>query len=297
MNKYIRAILGIVSVLTLSMPAAVLAASPLIDSITPTSGPVGTRVHVKVRHWNKIKGVVYAIRSDGRTSEMLGYVETRKTLPGTAVPEAWFTVPASFPLGETQIFFEDAVAPRVSARSNLVPFTVTAPPPLARTLERPLPPNQTPTGTNVPPGANPALTPHTLRLECPDPAIDRIDISVLSRDVRSFEARVRISAVIKNRGLALYDSNPRQQSATLYVGDSQVGSVDFPRLAPGQQVVVSYDTAWLAAREFPPAVRAQLSYDPGIRTDGIPANDDCNLTNNRLSRPGDEVNRIISKGR
>lgn len=290
MNKYISAILGIISILTLSMPAAVLAGPPHIESITPTSGPVGTHVHVKVSNMGAKKVFVEAIRSDGRRFESLATVH--HSIEGAGAGS--FIVPASFPLGVTQIY---VVRPSPGERSNSVPFTVTAPPPLARTLEKPLPPNQTPTPTNVTSRTNP-LTPHTLRgLECPDPAIDRIDITVLSRDVRSSEARVRISAVIKNRGLAPYDSNPRQQSATLYVGDSQVGSVDFPRLAPGQQVVVSYDTAWLAAREFPPAVRAQLSYDPGIRTDGRPANDDCNAVNNRLSRPGDEVNRIISKGR
>lgn len=291
MNKYTKNVLGIVSVLTLSIPAAVLAAPPRIDSITPTSGPVGTRVNVRVGHIVAPKGGLEAIRSDGVSESLRNNVYQRSGTTG----DGWFIVPASFPLGVTQIYFVEG--PRSGERSNSVPFTVTAPPPLARTLEKPLPPNQTPTPTNVTSRTNPQ-TPHTLRgLECPDPAIDRIDITVLSRDVRSSEARVRISAVIKNRGLVPYDSNPRQQSATLYVGDSQVGSVDFPRLAPGQQVVVSYDTAWLAAREFPPAVRAQLSYDPGIRSDGRPANDDCNLTNNRLSRPGDEVNRIISKGR
>lgn len=294
MNKYTKTILGIVSVLTLSMPTAVLAGPPHIESITPTSGPVGTRVYVKFRNIGK-DAAVEAILSDGRRFESLATVyPNHRRYEGAG--EGSFIVPASFPLGVTQIYVVRGPGP--GDRSNSVPFTVTAPPPLVRKLERPLPPNQTPAGTNVPPGANRALTPGTLRgLECPDPAIDRIDITVLSRDVRSSEARVRISAVIKNRGLVAYDSNPRQQSATLYVGDFQVGSVDFPRLAPGQQVVVSYDTAWLVAREFPPAVRAQLSYDPGIRTDGRPANDDCNAANNRLSRPGDEVNRIISKGR
>lgn len=60
-----------------------------------------------------------------------------------------------------------------------------------------------------------------------------------------------------------------------------------------QAVTVMFERPWNisspAEGEFPPSYMLEIGYDPDIRIDGNPNNDDCRLGNNRLERSGAEV--------
>jgi len=138
-------------------------------------------------------------------------------------------------------------------------------------------------------------------LKCPDPAVEKIDFTIISRTSK-FSGRVRISGVVKNIGLEPYISGPNQQAVYLYEGPMGgtarlVAQKKFQNLNPGQQVIVTYERNWDAASpsegEFPPSYKVIIAYDPDIRLDGNPKNDDCNINNNQKERSGADINALF----
>lgn len=136
---------------------------------------------------------------------------------------------------------------------------------------------------------------------CPDPAAARIDFSIVSR-TSQFAGVVRIAGVVRNVGAASYESGPTQQSVLLYevpIGGTAALKANqaFQNLAPGEEVTVTYERNWdsssSAEGEFPPDYRIILSYDPDIYLDGNPMNDDCNGSNNDLTRSGADINALF----
>ncbi|ACI21234.1 MULTISPECIES: hypothetical protein [Thermodesulfovibrio] len=137
--------------------------------------------------------------------------------------------------------------------------------------------------------------------KCPDPAVQRIDFTVVSK-TSQFSGKVRITGVVKNMGVEPYISGPNQQAVYLYeipMGGKAnlVATKKFQNLNPGQEITVSYERNWNASSpsegEFPPSYRVVIAYDPDIRMDSNPKNDDCNMNNNQKERSGTEINALF----
>lgn len=141
----------------------------------------------------------------------------------------------------------------------------------------------------VPAGAiQAALNPN-----CPNPRVKEVKAQVLSQNSRY--AQVRITAVVENAGQVEYRSNPRQQSITLARDGRRVSTQGFTVIRPGNRFYVTYDetVSVHGYGEFTPTFHAYLSYDPDIRIDGNPANDDCRANDNRKSLSGNVVNALL----
>jgi hypothetical protein len=57
--------------------------------------------------------------------------------------------------------------------------------------------------------------------------------------------------------------------------------------------MVSYETLWDVAFEFPPSYRLAIGYDPDIFTDGNEENDDCDLEGNSRELRGVQVDALF----
>ncbi len=55
----------------------------------------------------------------------------------------------------------------------------------------------------------------------------------------------------------------------------------------------SVDRSWNIADEFPSTFRLVIVYEPDIRNDGNPKNDDCRMNNNTLERTGADMNPLF----
>jgi len=146
------------------------------------------------------------------------------------------------------------------------------------------------------PGVRPTIPP--IIKECRDPAAISLKFRVVSRDPKwpTTQGRIRIEGVVKNVGNAAFESDPRQAVAELSeVPAAGRGTVkahqNIPRLDPGAQIILHYETAWDTAREFPPKYVLQITYDPDIYLDANKKNDDCNRNNNRTELTGDQIRR------
>lgn len=137
--------------------------------------------------------------------------------------------------------------------------------------------------------------------KCPDPAVQRIDFAIVSK-TSQFSGKVRITGVVKNVGLEPYISGPNQQEILLYEGpmgatSRVVARKKFQNLNPGQEVTVVYERNWNSASpsegEFPPSYKVIIVYDPDIRMDSNPKNDDCNMNNNQKERSGADINALF----
>ncbi|MCM1983705.1 hypothetical protein [Lyngbya confervoides] len=133
-------------------------------------------------------------------------------------------------------------------------------------------------------------------LRCIDPAAESIQFQVIRRDSQ-FRGRVRITGVIKNVGSLAYLSQPSQQGLLLYENNRLVKTSSFQNLAPGATAQISYERDWNSSSpaegEFPPTYKLLITYDPDIRLDGNPNNDDCRSSNNQAVRSGQGINELL----
>ncbi len=133
-------------------------------------------------------------------------------------------------------------------------------------------------------------------IKCPNPAAHSINFQIV-RKTSQFRGRVWITGVVKNAGLANYESSPNQQGMYLYEGSKLVAKRNFQNLTPGQEVSISYYRNWNASSpsegEFPPNYKLMIGYDPDISMDGNPKNDDCNGGDNQITRSGSGVNALF----
>lgn len=127
---------------------------------------------------------------------------------------------------------------------------------------------------------------------CPDLKAMPIEFQVLSRPT-AYTARVRVTATVKNIGGADYVSGSNQQGIQLYVGQTLVKNVPFSNLAKGQTRTITYDMTYHTSNEFPPVIKLYISYDPDIKLDGNPQNDECSYTNNQSSRSSTEIGGLL----
>ena len=138
-------------------------------------------------------------------------------------------------------------------------------------------------------------------LQCPDPAVTSIDFALVSRASR-FAGQVQVTGKVKNVGAAHYVSRPDQQVVQLYEiapggRPRLVAQRAFQNVAPGEELSVSFTRAWDASSpaegEFAPTYRVVIAYDPDIRLDGNPRNDDCNARNDARDRSGADINAMF----
>lgn len=135
---------------------------------------------------------------------------------------------------------------------------------------------------------------------CADPALRRLTFKIVERSSASrLEGKVNLIATVENAGKGHYRSRPNQQVVELIEtvpgrAPRTVASREFANLAPGEKFDLVWTRPWNASSpaegEFPPSYEARLSYDPDIRIDGNPANDECNNTNNSARLNGKSIN-------
>jgi len=135
----------------------------------------------------------------------------------------------------------------------------------------------------------------------PDPAVVRIEFSITKNKFHPTRGTAHITAVVKNVGDAPYNTGPAQQNIQIFelpLGRTSAGPAKkvctFANLTVGQEVRCQYDRPWdsssPAEGEFPPNFKAMIVYDPDIRLDGNPKNDDVNSKNNSLQVSGSAIN-------
>ncbi len=107
------------------------------------------------------------------------------------------------------------------------------------------------------------------------------------------EADIEVEAIVKNVGSQAFSSNPNQAIAYLYSNNTLVARLPLATLAPGATVSVKTVYRFSKSEEFPPTYKLQLGWDPDIRLDGNPANDDANRANDSKSRPSAEMRNMF----
>jgi hypothetical protein len=147
---------------------------------------------------------------------------------------------------------------------------------------------------------SPALKPGVPpRAGCPDPAVT-LRVGWPGRNADGTYT-FRLLASIVNQGSVPFRSQRRQTHITLNEGprvllsevwaSPALNTVD---LAPGAGAsAVALVANWNSRSEFLADFTAQISYDPDIRMDSNPENDDCNASNNIARLSVAEVRRIL----
>ncbi|MFN4147187.1 MAG: hypothetical protein ACK4GN_15275 [Runella sp.] len=125
------------------------------------------------------------------------------------------------------------------------------------------------------------------KLNVIDPAITDINFRTIKQSTGD---RLQITVTVKNLGLANYSSNPNQQNVQLWeewssTNRRMVKAFPFQNLNGGASLNFVHErAAFKPADEFPPNYVAVIVYDPDIRIDANPSNDDSNLSNNTLAK-------------
>ena len=139
------------------------------------------------------------------------------------------------------------------------------------------------------------IRPGALQIACPNPALHSLRPMVISQTRNG--ATIQITAIVRNVGAADYVSNPGQQHVILLMDGQPVAQRDFPRLSRGQQMTLAWhqDISRYGYGEFTPVFEARLGFDPDIRLDGNPSNDDCRMTDNRKRLNGQTINAMLAE--
>lgn len=136
---------------------------------------------------------------------------------------------------------------------------------------------------------------------CPDPAVVELKPGWPRRNADGTYT-FHVLAIMKNVGTATFDSQRRQTQITLREGSRVLksGTWSSPRattvvLEPGQGFSENHVVErWSPSSEFLADFSAEISYDPDIRMDGNPQNDDCGAGNNRKTLSVAELRRLLS---
>lgn len=139
----------------------------------------------------------------------------------------------------------------------------------------------------------------------PDPAVVRIDFSIRKDKFHPTRGTAMIIAVVKNVGTAPYNTRAGQQNVQIF--EMPLGGTpgpakkvcDFGSLLVNAEYRCELDRPWdsssPAEGEFPPNYKAMIVYDPDIRLDGNPKNDDINSKNNQLQVSGARINDLFHR--
>ena len=144
------------------------------------------------------------------------------------------------------------------------------------------------------PGLKP-IKPGRLQKTCVNPAIVELQVGIIRRDPRNrFQGTIQAKAVLNNRGNADYVTNPNQQSVQIHLGRRLLKNERFGNLRKGETKIIAVQLPWNAAGEFQENLTARIVYDPDIRMDGNPRNDDCNMRDNSKTVTPAQVNRLFT---
>lgn len=131
------------------------------------------------------------------------------------------------------------------------------------------------------------------RCEGPDPRADSIDFELVAVESDTTGV-VRVTGVVINNGQSAFESGEGQQDVFLYEGEQLVATQPFVNLDVDETVEVVYERDWNVSSEFKPSdYRLVISYDPDIRLDGNPDNDDCATDNNELTRGTGDIDALF----
>lgn len=184
------------------------------------------------------------------------------------------------------------------------PLTMAADPaptkPLITPMKTPTAPAQLQPGVRVPGSATlpqPGKTP--VRIGCPDPAVT-LKVGWPGRNADG-TYNIKLLASVVNKGGATFRSNRNQTQIVIYEGSRVLKREQFVsnrativEYAPGQGGShVHPIPRWNPTSEFLDNFRAEISYDPDVRVDGNPDNDDCRATNNSATLTVTEVKRVL----
>jgi hypothetical protein len=103
-------------------------------------------------------------------------------------------------------------------------------------------------------------------------------------------------AQVKNVGTGNYLSGPNQQAIVLAeaAGSNPLRQGQFQNLNTGQQFQTLYRVRnYWTSTEFFTGYRVSLQFDPDIRLDGNPNNDECGPRNNTAVMSQDQLNRAL----
>lgn len=108
-----------------------------------------------------------------------------------------------------------------------------------------------------------------------------VDLRIDTAQHTNADGTIGVSIRVANASGVDYVSNPGQQALVVNgTNGGNSGNVPFTNLPAGQSVVWT-DT--FHPFEFPASYSAQVVFDPDIRLDGNPQNDDCRSSNNHGS--------------
>lgn len=146
----------------------------------------------------------------------------------------------------------------------------------------------------------PKINPNLLQKNCPD--LGAVELRVQKTSGGQYSGVIRITGVVKNVGKQHFVSRAGQAYATLYevtlTGRATVKARrQITNLAAGRSFSFGFSKNWSTSNEFPPEYKLVISYDPDIKTDGNPKNDDCNGANNKITRSGYDIHKIFNAGR
>lgn len=145
------------------------------------------------------------------------------------------------------------------------------------------------------PGPGPGLKPIKPRGCAIDLAVAEFQVGILYRNPgHRFSGRIQAKAVLKNVGSADYVTRPNQQTVQIYHGSRLLTNAPFGNLRAGQVEIITAQLPWNAAEEFQQGLKALIAYDPDIRLDGNPRNDDCNMGNNQKTVAPARINRLFT---
>ena len=146
-------------------------------------------------------------------------------------------------------------------------------------------------------GPKPQLKPPPPTMACRvDPSVTDLLFAIVNRTSRTTGV-VSITGVITNRGNRDYVSEIQQQSIQIFENGVVKLTKPFQYLNPnGQEFIVfqrNWDTAANAQGGKPPTYRVRIVYSADVLTDANPNNNDCDLTNNLMSRSGDRITALF----
>ncbi len=156
-------------------------------------------------------------------------------------------------------------------------------------MQKYIQPNRLPEGTTVPV----ALVKKDIDL-----AAYEIKVSVISASSND-KAKLKIEGKVKNVGRLNYSSGAGQQVALLYeevpgTAPRLMATKNFQNLAVNATTSFYFTRTWdkTANAEFPANYFLIITFDPDLYIDGNNNNDDANAANNKITKPGSEINAM-----
>ena len=134
----------------------------------------------------------------------------------------------------------------------------------------------------------------------PNPTVLNVSVTKISSisTTPSYKKRIRVSVTLKNIGGAKYTSNENQQGVLLTLVEGTIvrslTDFKFVNLAVNEVKVFTFDMDWYSP-EFPPSIKAEITYDPDILNDSNTGNDDSNLKDNMKVITGETVNAVVNR--